>query len=73
MCVVIRFLHVEGQLADFESHFSVFSPLKSTSEMAQRLKMQFTPIHTQMGVASHFEFSVTGLMEMRVIFQYFPP
>ncbi len=48
-CMIIHFLHAEGQLADLESHFLVFSPLKSTSEMSQRLKMQFSPIHTQRG------------------------
>ncbi len=59
------FLHVEGQLVDLESHFSAFFPLKSTSEVSQRLKMQFNPIHTQMGGASHFEFSMTSSMEFQ--------
>ncbi len=49
MCTIIRFLHAEGQLADLESHFSVFFPLKSTSEVSKRLKMQFSPVHTQRG------------------------
>ncbi len=48
-CVVVRFLHAEGQPADLESYFFAFSPLKSTSEVSQRLKMQFSPIHTQRG------------------------
>ncbi len=49
MCVVIPFLHAEGQLVNLESHFSVFSTLKSTSEVSPRLKIQFSPIHTQRG------------------------
>ncbi len=43
------FLHVEGQLIDLESHFSVFSPLKFISKVSQRLKRQFSPIRTQRG------------------------
>ncbi len=65
MRVVIRYLHAEGQLADLQSHFSVFSPLKSTSDVSQRLKKQFNPIHTQRR-APYFEFSVTSSIE----FQY---
>ncbi len=42
MGVIIRFLHAEGQLVDLESHFSVFSPLISTSQVSQRSKMQFS-------------------------------
>ncbi len=66
MCVVIRFLNTEGQLADLESHFSVFFPLKSVSEVSQGLKMQFSPIHTQRGRgAFHFEFSETSWIEFQ--------
>ncbi len=49
MCVVIRFLHIEGQLIDFKSRFSVFFPFRTTSEVFQRLKMKFSPIHIQRG------------------------
>ncbi len=49
MCVVLRFSHAKGRLADLESHFSVFSPLKSTSEVSRRLKMWLSPIRTQRG------------------------
>ncbi len=51
MCMVICFLHAEGQLADLKSHFLVFFPFKSTSEVS-KLKMQFCPTHTQRG--EHF-------------------
>ncbi len=51
---VIHFLYAEGQLADLESNFSVFFPLKSTSEVSQRLRIHFSLIHTQRGRAIPF-------------------
>ncbi len=38
-----------SRLADLETNFSVFFPMKSTSEASQRVKMQFSPIHIQRG------------------------
>ncbi len=73
MCMVIRFLHAEGQLTDLEGHFSVFFPLNSTFVVSQRLKMQFSRIHTQRGGASHFEFLATkteAWWETYIVFKF---